>query len=76
MAKTPADLALLVVAILIPEAKKGVPDGGYASVMKGATGWEGMRVGFVESTWGGGDKEKWERELIVSEFCKGDCDIS
>jgi hypothetical protein len=41
MAKTPANLALLVEAILIPEAEKGVPDGGYASVMKGATGWEG-----------------------------------
>ena len=67
MAKTPADLALLVETILNPEAKKGIPDGGYASVMKGATGWEGMRIGFVESTWGGGDKVKWEGELIVRE---------
>ena len=70
MAKTPDDLAPLVEAILTPGAKKSVPHGGYASVMKGASGWKGMRIGFLETTWGGGDKEKWVGDLVVSEFCK------
>jgi amidase len=64
MAKTPNDLAPLIEAILTPEARARIPDGGFKGVMKG--NWEGMRVGFVESTWGGADEEKWGGELVVS----------
>jgi amidase len=47
MAKTPGDLGPLIEAILTIEAKGKVPDGGFGAVMKGGSGWEGMRVGFV-----------------------------
>lgn len=46
----------------MPEAKKRIPEGGYASVMTGKMGWEGMRIGFVESRWGTGAEEKWGKE--------------
>jgi amidase len=66
MAKTPGDLGPLIEAILTPEAKRKAPEGGFGAAMKGASGWEGMRVGFVESMWGGGDEGKWGGDLVVS----------
>ena len=73
MAKTPSDLALITEAILTPEAKKRLPEGGFASVMKGKESLEGMRIGFVETLWGTGNdleaKEashrKWGRDPVV-----------
>lgn len=73
MAKTPEDLAPLIEAILTPEAKAKVPEGGFKSVMKQT--WEGMRIGFVESTWGRADaagKSKWGSDPIVSLPCSPD----
>ena len=71
MAKTPQDLALLIEAILTAEAREKAPEGGYGSVMKGKEGWEGMKVGFVESTWGGGDEQKWRKGPVVSWLGRG-----
>lgn len=64
IAKTPADLFALTEAILLPEARKTLCEGGRAPVMSGS--WTGMKVGVVESTWGGGNPEKWASELVVS----------
>lgn len=64
MARTPTDLAPLVEAILTPEAKKKIPEGEFERVMK--RGWDGMRVGFVESTWGGRGEGKWGTDPVVS----------
>ena len=64
MAKTPSDLALLVEAILTPQAKKKIPEGSFETVMKRS--WDGMRIGFVESTWGGGMEGKWATDPVVS----------
>ena len=74
MAKSPNDLKMVVEAILTPEVKVGIPKGGFASVMKGKKGLEGMRIGFVKSSWGSGDDvwedtakgKKWGRGLVVS----------
>ena len=66
MAKTPHDLVPLIEAILTPEALTRIPEGGFASVMKGS--WDGMRIGFVETLWGGADEartQKWRRDLVV-----------
>ena len=52
MAKTPGDLAVLIDAILTPAARKQIPEGGFATAMKGKAGLEGMRIGFVERQWG------------------------
>jgi hypothetical protein len=68
MAKTPMDLAPLVEAILTPEARRKVPEGGFESVVKG--GWEGMRIGFVESTWGTGNEEKWGKPASETKWGK------
>jgi len=62
MAKTPADLAVLIESILVPGAKVGGRK--FKEAMTGS--WEGVRVGIVDSTWGGADKEKWGSEPIVS----------
>ena len=63
MAKTPADLAVLIESILIPEAREKLPADGYKSTLM--RGWEGLRVGMVESTWGTGWKDKWSSEPVV-----------
>lgn len=64
IAKTSADLATLTEAILLPETRKSLLKGGYSSVMSGS--WLGLKVGVVESTWGGANPEKWASELVVS----------
>jgi amidase len=64
MAKTPADLASLIETILLPEARAKVPADGYESFMTG--NWEGLRIGVVESTWGGANVEKWGSGIVVS----------
>jgi hypothetical protein len=64
IAKTSADLATLTEAILLPETRKSLLKGGYISVMSGS--WLGLKVGVVESTWGGANPEKWASELVVS----------
>lgn len=63
MARNPADLANLIQAILLPEARKTIFESGRASSMSAS--WAGMKVGVVESTWGGGHPEKWASELVV-----------
>jgi amidase len=64
MAKTPVDLASLIETILLPEAWAKVPADGYESFMTGS--WEGLRIGVVESTWGGANAEKWGSGICVS----------
>jgi amidase len=65
MAKTPSDLAAMTEAILLPRLRKTLLEGrgGYNSVMSGS--WDGMKVGVVQSTWGGGNPDKWASELVV-----------
>jgi amidase len=65
MAKCPEDLRMVVEAILTPEAKSGIPEGGFKSALMGKKGLEGMRIGFVESTWGTGEG-KWGSDPVVS----------
>ena len=64
MARTPADLASLIEIILLPRARRSIWGGGYESVMNGS--WDGMKVGVVESTWGGGKPDKWDSAPVVS----------
>lgn len=67
MAKTPRDLALLVKSIVLPEVNGrmfGADGEGFERVMRRS--WEGVRVGIVESTWGGSDVGKWGSEAVVS----------
>lgn len=72
MAKT-KDLAPLIEAILTPESKLKIPEGGFESVMQRS--WEGMWIGFVESTCGvAGEednpgKQKWGSDPVVSLLC-------
>lgn len=65
MARTPADLADLVEGMIgVDKRASIVPNEGFGKVMSGS--WKGVRVGIVESTWGGGDEKKWSGELVVS----------
>lgn len=64
MARTSADLASLTEAIILPPTRRTLSGGGYRTVMNGS--WDGMKVGVVESTWGGANPEKWASELVVS----------
>ncbi|KAG0650131.1 amidase [Hyphodiscus hymeniophilus] len=79
MAKTAADLAMLIEVILTPEASKRVPGGGFVSVMKGKAGLEGLRIGFVDSKWGTNEEtrdEKWGTNPVVSRLlCRRSCDV-
>ena len=63
IAKSVVDLAALTETILLPQAKENLLGGGYKSVMSGS--WDGMKIGVVESTWGGGNPEKWASGLVV-----------
>lgn len=63
IARNPADLATLIHAMLLPEARKPLFESGRSSSMSGS--WTGMKVGIVESTWGGGNPEKWASEPVV-----------
>jgi len=67
MAKTPADLPVLIESILLPEAKVGGRK--FKEVMTGS--WKGLKVGIVDSAWGGADAEKWGSELVVSHLLTG-----
>ena len=63
MARTPLDLSHLVETILTPSARAKVPSVGFAGVLKGS--WEGLRVGFADSIWECGNKDKWESRHVV-----------
>ncbi len=69
MARTSYDLSLIVESILTPEARSKLPENGYRDSLMGS--WEGLRVGILPSTWGGGGsdhKEKWGESPVVRRF--------
>lgn len=69
MAKKPYDLAPLMEAILTREVRAMIPEGGFTGVMKGS--WDGMRIGFVGTLWGGADEEntqRWRGYLVVRDY--------
>jgi hypothetical protein len=66
MAKTPLDLLHLVECILTPGAKEELLAGGCEGALD--CGWEGLRVGIAESTWGSPNLEKWGSGYVVSAF--------
>lgn len=64
MAKTAADLAILVESLLRPDVREKLTETSFESATE--KGWEGLRVGITESTWGVGNKEKWNVPAVVS----------
>ncbi len=64
MAKTPLDLSYLVESILSPGARETPAVYGLKGALK--SGWDGLRVGIAESTWGSPNVEKWGFGYVVS----------
>jgi len=67
MARTPGDLAVLVECILKPEVREKLGKEGFRGELIGKKGWEGLRVGLLDSTWSG-RKEKWGQGAVVCYF--------